>query len=102
MMASQERCFPSSSEWKINLFSTYHSLSYLSSDPDLSITLYQTWSSDARVYESHTLPELLPLLFDNQILRNPSVTAFLRNIAHHMVPQLVLRRRLDIIVQALK
>ena len=76
-------------------------LSHFSSDPDprLSTALYQTWSSDSRVYESPTLPELLPLLFGK--LNNPSVLAFLREVVPHMVPQLVLRRRLDIIVKAL-
>jgi hypothetical protein len=83
-------------------FSTYRSLSYLSSDPDsiLSTALYQTWSSDPRVYKSHAIPELLPLLFEK--LHNPSVTALLREIIPHIVPQLVSRRRLDIIVKALR
>ena len=53
------------------------------------------------VHESDALPELLPLLFDNKKLRNPSVVALLRQIAPDMVPQLVKRRRLDIIVNAL-
>ena len=69
------------------------------SDPRLSTALYQTWSSDPRIYKSPALPELFPLLFDK--LHNPSVTAFLREVVPHIVPQLVLRRRLDIIVKAL-
>ena len=86
------------------LFSTYHSLikaPFSDPDPALSTALYQTWSSDSRVYESDALPELLPLLFDNKKLRNPSVVALLRQIAPDMVPQLVKRRRLDIIIKAL-
>lgn len=77
------------------------SLSHLPSDPDprLSTALYQTWSSDSRVYKSPALPELFPILFDK--LHNPSVTSLLREVVPHIVPQLVLRRRLDIIVKAL-
>lgn len=51
--------------------------------------------------ESNILPELLPLLFDDEKLRNPSVTALLRELAPAMVPQLMSRRRLDILVKAL-
>ena len=84
------------------LLSTYLSQSHLSSDDDnrLSTVLYQTWSSDPRVYQSPVLPELLPLLLNK--LRNPSVMSLLREVVPHIVPQLVLGRRLDIIVKALK
>ena len=68
------------------------------SDPDLATTLYQTWSNDARACEN--LPELLPLFLEK--LRNPSVAALLRQVGPSMVHQLVLRKRLDIIVKALK
>ena len=80
---------------------TYLLLSHLcsDSDPRLSAALYQTWSSDPRVYKSPALPELFPLLFDK--LHNPAVMAILREVVPHIVPQLVLRKRLDIIVKAL-
>ena len=83
------------------LHSTYRSLSNFSSDDDtrLSTTLYQTLSNDPRVYKSLILPDLLPILFNK--LENPSVMALLRGVVPHIVPQLVLRRRLDIIVKAL-
>ena len=71
-----------------------------SSDPDLASTLYQTWSNDERVYNN--LPELVPLLLENDKLRNPSVVALLRQLAPFMVHLLVLRKRLDIVVKTLK
>ena len=75
-----------------------------SSDPDsgLSAELYQTLSSDTRVFKSDLLPRLIPLLFDNGRLRNPSVTALLREWAPIVVPKLVERRRLNILVDVLR
>ena len=83
------------------LLSTYLSLSLFSSDFDarLSTALYQAWSSDEKVFKSPALPELFPLLFHK--LQNPSVAALLREVIPHIVPQLVVRRRLDIVVEAL-
>ena len=83
------------------LLSTYLSLNHFPSDPDprLSTALYQAWSSDPRVYQSTVLPELFPLLFDE--IHNPSVVSLLREVVPHIVPQLVLRKRLDIIVKTL-
>ncbi|KAG6832805.1 hypothetical protein H0H92_009424 [Tricholoma furcatifolium] len=73
-------------------------------DPDtsLSTALYQTWSNDPRVYASTNIPELLPLLFSAEKLSNPSATALLCQLATDAIPKLVARRRLDIIVEALK
>ena len=48
---------------------------------------------------SPALPELFPLLFDK--IQNPSVMSLLRAVVPHVVPQLVLRKRLDIIVETL-
>ncbi|KAF8893188.1 hypothetical protein CPB84DRAFT_1321116 [Gymnopilus junonius] len=70
-------------------------------DPGLQNALYQTWTSDPRVSESNTLPELLPLLFDDERLRNSSIKALLRELTPAMVPRLTSRRRLDILVRAL-
>jgi hypothetical protein len=53
------------------------------------------------VSKIETLPELLPLLFGDEKLRNPSVVALLQELAPIMVPQLLSRRRLDILVKAL-
>lgn len=54
------------------------------------------------MYESNIFSELIPLLFDGNRLRNPSVTALLRELADSVVPQLVKRRRLDTLVRALR
>jgi hypothetical protein len=76
-------------------------LSHFSSDDDtrLPTALYQTWTNDSRIYKSSALPELFPRLFDK--LQNHWVMTLLREVVPHIVPQLVLQKRLDIIVKAL-
>ncbi|KDR80999.1 hypothetical protein GALMADRAFT_222596 [Galerina marginata CBS 339.88] len=72
-------------------------------DPDtgLSNALYQAWSTNPMVLENDMLPELLPLLFEESKVRNPSVAALLRELAPAVVNKLLSRRRLDILVDAL-
>lgn len=55
---------------------------------------------DLRIYKISALLELFPRIF-NKIQSNQSVLAFFDKIVPYVVPQLVLQRRLDIIVDAL-
>ena len=98
-------CFRCSSKcFIISVLVAQRRLTLYPSDPDsgLSTELYQTWSSDSRVFNSDILPGLIPLLFDDERLRNPSVKALLREWAPIVVPKLVERRRLNILVDILR
>ena len=87
-----------------SLLFTYLSLtrSHFSSDSDtrLSTALYQAWSNDARIYKSPALSKLLFLLLNR--LNNPSVVSLLHEVVPNIIPQLVLQKKFDVIVEALK
>ena len=72
------------------------------SDSILPQTLYQTLITDPKVFNNMSaLPDLLPLLLDENRLRNQFVKSFLRRLAPDIVPRLVALKRDDIIVKAL-
>jgi len=94
----RRRCFHCLSKTWIS--SCHTIVDSLTSDPDaeLSQILYQSLG-DPRVFESATLPDLLPVLLNKG--DNPKVSGLLCHMAPYMIPRLMSLRRVNVIMKLL-